>query len=92
MKTHKEMTEHIRTCIKRYGIKASVTMQNRCGDNIISVAVSSYSAVFSAKEINNICMVAKSNGLTFVRGMEIIPRKEALLTYKQQWDFRYNLK
>ncbi len=88
--THKEMTNWIRTCIKRYGIKVRVQMQNVCGDKVISVSVPSYDKKFTGEEIYNICMAAKNNNLTFVKGLEIIPEECANLTGRIQWDFRYD--
>jgi len=87
---HKEMTDHIRTCIKRYGIKAGVKMQNICGDKVISISTSSYDSNFTSEEIYNICMAAKSNNLTLVKGLKIIPEEQSLLIHKKQWDFRFN--
>ena len=87
---HKDMTSHIRTCIKRYGIKARVKAQKVCGDSLISVSVPSYEAEFTADEIYNFCMAAKSNNLTFVQGLEIIPEEQKLLTGKKQWNFIYH--
>jgi hypothetical protein len=70
--SHKEMAKHIRNRIKIAGIKARVWMQpNTFGDNVISVATTEYNVEFTNEEQKTIRQIAKSNDLTWVRGLEI---------------------
>ena len=68
MPTQKEMTKHIRTCIKRHGIKARVRMFQ----DSIQVFVPEYGIEFTEQEQREIRQIAKSNELTWVRGLEIV--------------------
>lgn len=85
---HKTLTNHIRKRLKVEGINARVKMQTgNAGTKVIVVAVPSYDDRFTDDEINRICLCAKANGLTFVKGEEINPFLQERLTDKQQWDF-----
>lgn len=69
--THKEMTAHIRKRIKVAGIKANVRMQNSCGSKIIQVNTIEYGVEFSDEDQRTIRQIAKTNRLTWVRGLDI---------------------
>lgn len=71
MLTHKEMTKHIRTCIKRHNIKALIRMQTICGDKIIQVNATEYGKEFTEQEQRDIREIATHNNLTWVKGLEI---------------------
>jgi hypothetical protein len=71
MLTHKEMTAHLRKRIKIAGIKARVDMMDSCGSKAIRVFGASPEATFTDEEQRQIRHIAKCNGLTWVRGMEI---------------------
>ena len=71
MMNHKEMTKHIRTCIKRHNINARVRMFNACGDKIIQVNAVKYGLEFTEQEQRNIRHIAINNNLTLVRGSPI---------------------
>jgi hypothetical protein len=61
---------HIRSRIKHAGIKARVRVAP--GGGSIQVNAPSYEAVFSDEEQREIRLIAKVNGFTWVRGMEIV--------------------
>jgi hypothetical protein len=61
---------HIRSRIKHAGIKARVRVAP--GGGSIQVNAPSYEAVFSDEEQRKIRLIAKVNGFTWVRGMEIV--------------------
>ena len=69
--SHKEMTSHIRTRVAASGIKARVMMRNYCGVRGIAVVVPAYEIQFTESEQRGIRLIAKVNGLTRARGMEI---------------------
>lgn len=66
------MTKHVRNRLKVAGIKASVTMSKSCGVQWIKVDPISYGIEFTKEEQSKIVLIAKVNGLTLSRGMEII--------------------
>lgn len=68
---HLEMVKHIRTCIKRYGIKAYVRKQTICGDRIIQVNTIKHDVEFTDDEQRKIRRAALSNKLTWVRNSPI---------------------
>lgn len=68
---HKELTAHIRNRIKVAGIKARVCMQESCGNKVIVVYGTAYEINFTEEEQRTIRLIAKTNRLTWVRGMEI---------------------
>lgn len=71
--THKEMTAHIRKRLKHNGVKALVRMQKGLGnDKIIQVNTPKFNIEFTAEEQATVRQVAKTNGLTWVMGGEII--------------------
>lgn len=69
--SHKEMTSHIRKRVAASGIKARVMMRKYCGVRGISVVVPAYEIQFTESEQRKIRLIAKVNGLTRARGMEI---------------------
>lgn len=70
---HKEMTAHIRTCIKRHGVKALVRKQDGLGnDKIIQVNAPKYGIEFSEQAQREIRQIAVNNGLTLVMNMPIV--------------------
>lgn len=69
--SHKDMTKHIRTRIGVADIKARVRMYVACGTRYIQVFGSTHDAEFTEDQQRKIRMIAKVNGLTWVRGMEI---------------------
>jgi len=69
--SHKEMTSHIRTRVAASGIKARVMMRNYCGVRGIAVVTPAYEIQFTESEQREIRLIAKVNGLTRARGMEI---------------------
>lgn len=87
---HKEMTAHIRNRVKAYGVKASVRKYSACGVQWIQVSVPSPGARFEESEIKQIALIAKTNGLTFARGLEVDPEAESQLTHKDSWDFVFH--
>ena len=71
MLTHKELTAHLRKRIKIAGIKARVDMMETCGCKAIRVFVTAPELEFNESEQREIRHIAKCNGLSWVRGMEI---------------------
>ena len=69
--THAEITKHIRSRIKKAGIKASVRKMIICGTPRVSVSVASYDQNFTLNEQKIISRIARVNGATLVRGIEI---------------------
>ena len=69
--THSEITKHLRNRIKAAGIKASVRKMVICGCKRVSVSVASYDQNFTADEQKTINRIARVNGCTLIRGMEI---------------------
>ena len=84
MLDHKQMTAHIRKLLKTQGIKARVKMNEACGSKYITVVVPAYDIRFTEDEQFKICLAAKCNRLTLVRGMEIDPKQ---YTHPMQVDF-----
>jgi hypothetical protein len=82
--SHKETTAHIRQRIAKAGVKASVSKYNSCGTSWIRVAVSKHELNFTPLEQTAIKIIAKSNGLTKSRGLEIDINSS---TNPQQFDF-----
>lgn len=69
---HKEMTQHIRNRIKAAGIKARCKMQDGCsGNRVIYVFAPAYGVEFSEADQRTVRLIAKTNRLTWVQGMEI---------------------
>ena len=85
--SHKEMTKHFRNRLKKNGIKANCRMLSCCGSEIIQVFAPTFESRFSIDEIKTICHIAICNGLKFVRGLEIEPEHQALLTEKNHFEF-----
>jgi hypothetical protein len=69
--THAEITKHIRSRIKKAGIKASVRKITICGTPRVSVSVASYNQNFTLDEQKMINRIARVNGATLIRGIEI---------------------
>lgn len=86
---HKEITASIRKFIKQAGIKAKVQKDVSCGSMQVVVFVPSYDSEFTSSEIVKFCRFARDCGLTFVKGLEIVPSHEGLLTGQKQWNFVY---
>ena len=84
---HKELTAHIRNRIKKSGIEARVNMFSACGSNLIQVKTPKFDGEFTPDEIETICTIAKVNGLTFTRGLEIDPQFCRQLTGRWFWEF-----
>ena len=78
------LASQIKAACKSNGIKVKARMY---GQNEVSVSVPVYGDEFVADEIRAFCQIAKDMGATFVRGTEINPDHEALLTGKHQWMF-----
>jgi hypothetical protein len=86
--THKEMTAHIRNRIKVVGVKAKVKMaEPQIGDRQIRVACPAYDRPFTDGEQRQIRFIAKVNGLTWVRGLEINVEQ---MTNPQEMVFYFN--
>ncbi len=81
---HKEMTAHIRTRIKKAGIKASVSKYTSCGVNWVRVAVCTHDGEFTPLEQAAIKIIAQSNKLTLAQGLPIIIENS---TNPQQFNF-----
>lgn len=71
MMTHKELAKHFRNRLRHEGIKARCDMMVSCGSKALRVFVPAFDATFSEDEQRVIRTIAKANGLTLVRGMEI---------------------
>lgn len=69
--THAEITKHMRSRIKKTGIKASVRKMVICGIPRVFVSVASYNQNFSLDEQKIINRIARVNGATLVRGIKI---------------------
>ena len=69
--THAEITKHIRSRIKKARIKASVRKMIICGTPRVSVSVASYDQNFTLNEQKIISRIARVNGATLIRGIEI---------------------
>lgn len=69
--TYKEMTTHIRHRIKVAGIAARVRMFEACQVQYIQVFSTDYAVKFTDDQQRVIRDIAKVNGLTWVRGLEI---------------------
>jgi hypothetical protein len=67
--TTTQQTAHIRSRIKHAGIKARVRIAP--GGGALQVVAPAADAKFSADEQRQIQLIAKCNGFTFVRGLEI---------------------
>ncbi len=87
--THKEMTAHIRKCLKDSGVKARCRKLTVCGRNLIQVFSIEHNLKFSIEDIRTIALIAKSNRLTGAEASEIHPDHEALLTGKTLWTFEF---
>jgi len=85
--THQEMTKHIRTRIKKAGVKARVIAATSCGSQYIKVVTPSYEARWTEEETFQILLIAEANRLTLVRGMPIDRFTQNVLAGKTQWDF-----
>ena len=85
--THKEMTSHIRARVAASGIKARVMMRNYCGVRGIAVVVPAYEIEFTESEQREIRLIAKVNGLTHARGMEIDIER---MTHPMQHNFEFH--
>ena len=68
---HTELTAHVRTCLKRADIKASVRKLKVCGSYVISVTVPKYGMEFTPDQQRRIREIGKNNGFTSVQGIEI---------------------
>jgi hypothetical protein len=69
--SHAEITKHIRSRIKKAGIKASVRKMVICGTPRVSVSVASYNQNFTLDEQKMIKRIARVNGATLIRGIEV---------------------
>ena len=69
--SHSEMVKHIRARIKAAGINVSVRKMICCGVRSVAVAGATYEQVFTSDDHAKINLIAKSNGLTLSRGVEI---------------------
>ena len=78
---HKEMTKKIRNEMAKVGIRARVWTQVVCGEKWIQVRPITFETDFTADECRAMKMIAKANGLTHVRGLEI---DENLYTCREQ--------
>jgi len=87
MLNHKEMTKHIRTCIKRHNIKALVRIIKTCGDKVIQVNTPKYGVEFTEQEQREIRHIAINNNLTWVRGLPIDAEQ---MTNPSSFNFYYN--
>lgn len=87
---HKEVTAHIRNCLKREKIPARVRMFNSCGVEWIQVFVTAHDKFWTDEQRRMIAHIAKCNNLCYVRRMEIDVDLAAVLHGKQQFDFCYH--
>jgi len=69
--THKEMTAHVRSRIKKANIAARVQMNESCGVLWIQIFGATFEAEFNEQEQRTIRQIAKTSGLTLAQGMEI---------------------
>lgn len=71
--TYKEVTKHIRNRIAASGINARVLMKRYCGSETIHIVTpgAGFEIKFTESEQREIRLIAKLNGLTLTRGMEI---------------------
>lgn len=90
MSRHKEVTAHIRKCLKREGIPARVRMMNICGSHVIQVFTVAHDSFWTPEQIVEIAHIAKCSNLCYVRRMEIDLDIEKQLVKKQQFDFHYH--
>lgn len=86
----KEVTAHIRKCLKREGIPARVRMFNTCGDQVIQVFTVAHDAFWTPEQVVMIAHIAKCNRLTGSRRSEINVELHKKLTMKQHFDFHYH--
>lgn len=86
---HKAMTAHIRKRIKHEGIAARVRMVEACGSRIIQVFGVTYEALWNERELRLIARIARVNGLTFVRGIEITEDHCAEMTKRAHFEFYF---
>lgn len=82
MNSTKWAAAHIRRRIKHSGIKANVRVAP--GGGAIQVYTHSFDIVFTEDQQREIRSIAKINGFTWVRGMEIIVDQ---MTNPQQFNF-----
>lgn len=87
---HKERTAHLRKVLKAHGPAARVSKYESCGVKWIKVSVPSYDSRFTADELEQVALAARSNHLTFARGMEITVDHMRKMTGRQQFDFVFN--
>lgn len=90
MTRHKEITAHIRKCIKNEGISANVNMSPVRGcANLggIRIVTKSYDAKFSNDQARMIAHICDCNKLTGVRGDKIDVNLHANLGGNNQFDF-----
>ena len=71
MLNHKEITAQVRKEIKAAGVNALVKMQDSCGSKVIRVDAKAYGVEFSDCDQEKVRGIAISNGLSWVRGLEI---------------------
>lgn len=88
--THKEMTAHIRSLIKRDKIPARVSMFDTCGIRYIRVSVVAHDARWTADQLRRIAFLADCNNLTGARAAKINTAHEAQLTDKMQFNFEFH--
>lgn len=84
MLTHKEMTAHIRKRIKVAKIPARVRLYTACGTRYIAVDRVAHDAAWSAKQAQEICLIAAVNELTSARRTPI-DHSDAYWTRVPEW-------
>lgn len=79
----KGIASRFRVFLKSEGIKASL----RVTGGTICFNRFKYEIEHSESELFKALSFAKSQGLTFVRGIEIEPKTDCLLTFRIGWNF-----
>lgn len=90
MKTHKEMTKHVRDRLKAHKVPARVKMNDFCGQAVITIVTPSYEYRWTVEQIREIGICAQVNGLTSSRGMPIDLINITQLTGLTQHNFEFH--
>lgn len=84
---HKELTKHLRGRLRHAGIPCRVRMEDFCGSAAVSIITPSYDARWTAEQLREMALIAKSNRLTMSRGLPIDMDNMAQLTGSTQVNF-----
>jgi hypothetical protein len=90
MKTHKEITKHIRGRLKAHKVPARVKMNDFCGKTVVTIVTPTYDFRWTPEQLREIGICAQVNKLTRAQGMPIDLDVLVQLTGLNQINFEFH--